>query len=146
MKCPADLSQLVARPLDGKLSELESAALNYIRSFSWSGEVLALFRGVHVAGILGIFLVRHNPSVPGVDEWLWIVVGDVPPAYLVAEGNPTPADALEGYIREMRRWVKAAGSGEPVDDLIPVNAPPTAEFAGMLARRLDSLERAIETG
>jgi hypothetical protein len=145
MKCPADLSQLVARPLDGKLSELENAALNYIRSFSWSGEVLALFRGVHVAGILGIFLVRLRPSAAGVDEWLWLVVGDVPPAYLVAEGNPTPASALEGYIREMRRWVQAARSGEPVDDLIPVNTPPTPDFADMLERRLDSLERAIES-
>lgn len=145
MKCPADLTQLVARPLVGKLSELEQAALNYIRSFSWSGEVLALFRGVHVAGILGIFLVNLRPSAAGVDEWLWVVVGDVPPAYLVADGNPTPADALEGYIREMRRWVHAVRVGEPVDDLIPVNAPPTRRFADMLECRLNSLERAIET-
>lgn len=145
MKCPADLTQLVARPLAGKLSELENAALNYIRSFSWSGDVLALFRGVHVPGILGIFLVRLHPAAAGVDEWLWLVVGDVPPAYLVADGNSTPADALEGYIREMRRWVHAARSGAPVDDLIPVNAPPTPDFADMLDRRLESLARAIET-
>lgn len=145
MNCPADMSQVIARPIAGKLSKLENAAVNYIRSFAWSGTVLELYRGVHVPGILGIFLVRLRPSAPNVDDWLWVVVGDVPPAYLVAEGNPTPADALEGYIREMRRWVEAVQSGKPVGGLIPVNAPPTPAFAEMLERRLGSLKRSIET-
>jgi hypothetical protein len=84
-----------------------------------------------------------RPAAAGVDEWLWVVVGDLPPAYLVADGNPTWQEALAGYIDEMRRWVDAAMAGAPVDDLIPVNTPPTAEYAEMLGSRLRTLEETL---
>lgn len=143
MNCPADMSVLRPIPLSGKLSDLESAAANFIRSFSWSGELLALYQGFQEPGIVGVFLVQLSPSAPEVDEWLWVVVGDFPPAYLVTDGSPTYVQAVEGYIEEMQRWVDAVREGDSVDELIPVNAPPTEEYADMLAGRLRSLKVAL---
>lgn len=68
---------------------------------------------------------------------VWIIVGDLPSAYIVHEPGDSWQDALLGYVAEMDRWVDAARTGAPVEDLIPVDAAPTPENANMLASRLD---------
>jgi hypothetical protein len=68
---------------------------------------------------------------------VWVVVGDVPPAYVVHEPGDSWQDALAGYVSEMQRWVDAVRVGQqPGDDIIPVNAPATTENAELLASRL----------
>jgi hypothetical protein len=94
------------------------------------------------AGAIGVFQVDLEPLGNG-DPIVWCVVGDLPPAYLPFSPADTWKDALASYVFEMRRWVVAAEVGEPVDLLIPVNAPPTPEFAGMLAARLDLIEQQL---
>lgn len=143
MKCPVTLTHLRRCTLSETLTDLEEAAVNFIRSFAWSGELLAMYEGFQEPDMLGIFLMHLRPAQPEVDEWLWVVVGDLPPAYLVADDNPTVAQAVLGYAHEMQRWIDAVRAGEPVDDLIPVNVPPTAEFADMLFSRLALLRGTV---
>ena len=78
-----------------------------------------------------------------VDEWLWVVVGDVPSAYLVIDDCKTPSQALDGYIWEMSKWVELAKQGHISDEVIPVNAPATPEYAEMLEGRLKVLRETI---
>jgi len=122
---------------------LADRAIGYISSFGWCGAVLEYYVGIGVANVIGVFLVHVEPAQSGVDDWLWVVVGDLPPAYLVVDDNPTPTEALESYIVEMRKWVDAVRSGAALDDVIPVNAAPTTEFAEMLAARLDYLSSVL---
>ena len=122
------------------LLDLAAQALEFVRTFSWCGGLREQYFGNGVGGIIGIFLVRISPVSTDVDEWLWIVVGDVPPAYLVLDDAKTPSEALSAYISEMSRWVDAVEKGETIADLIPVNAPPTSEYAALLHRRLKMLE------
>ena len=143
MKCPVTLTGLRRCALSETLTDLEDAAVNFIRSFAWSGELLAMYEGFQEPTMLGVFLVHLQPSALHVDDWLWVVVGDVPPAYLVADDNPTVAQAVIGYADEMQRWVDAARAGAPVDDLIPVNVPPTTEYADMLSSRLAILRGTV---
>lgn len=126
-----------------ELLSLASTAKKYLSGFPWCAGILASYEGIVVAGVVGVFLFRIRPSKPEVDEWIWVVVGDLPPAYLVTNDAPTPVSALEAYVGEMRAWAKAASSGEPVDELIPVNVPATKESAAMLQSRLDFLERRL---
>jgi len=44
---------------------------------------------------------------------------------------------------EMMAWVEAAEAGESLDDLIPVNAPPTPGNIQQLKGRLDFLRSEI---
>lgn len=143
MKCPVTLTGLRRCTLSETLTPLEEAAVNFIRSFAWSGELLAMYEGFQEPDMLGIFLTQLRPAQPQVDEWLWVVVGDLPPAYLVADDNPTVAQAVLGYADEMQRWVDAVRTGAPVDDLIPVNVPPTTAFADMLSSRLAILRGTV---
>lgn len=139
MNSPVDLMTLRPCCLSGPLHGLEAEAANFIRSFAWSGQLLEMYEGFHEPDILGVFLVRLKPAQPQVDEWLWVVVGDLPAAYLVTDNAVTVDEAIEGYVEEMQRWVDAVRAGNSVDDLIPVNTPPTPEFADMLQWRLDVL-------
>lgn len=145
MRTDVDMTKVTQRPLDATgQTDLERQALNFIRSFSWCDAVLEFYEGISDPDILGVFLLRIRPARPGVDEWHWIIVGDLPPAYLVTDGAPNPACALDGYIFLMRKWVNAAERGEPVDELIPVNVPPTPKYAKMLDGRLRVLAEFLQ--
>jgi hypothetical protein len=114
-------------------------ATSFINGFAWCGAVRRRWFGLGVGGVVAVFLFEIDAARPGVDERLWVVVGDLPPAYLVLDDAPTAHDALEGYVQEMSRWAEAARSGAPVDDLIPVNVAPSRENAELLLRRLSFL-------
>jgi hypothetical protein len=78
-----------------------------------------------------------------VDEWLWVVVGDLPSAYLVIDVSKTPSQALESYIDEISKWVKLAKLGRSSKKVIPVNVPATPESAVALEGRLKFLREVM---
>jgi hypothetical protein len=125
------------------MDNLIQRATAYLGSFSWCAKLHALYSGIAVGDVLGVFLAHIEPTHADVDKWLWVIIGDLPPAYLVTDEARTPDDALEAYISEMRTWVEAVLSGEPVEELIPVNAEPTEDYANMLGSRLNFLESRV---
>jgi hypothetical protein len=78
-----------------------------------------------------------------VDQWLWVLTGDIPPAYLVTDDATDPQSAIELYEDLMQEWVDAVLAGEPTNELIPVNAPASPEFAEMLRSRLQFIRETI---
>src|SRR5260221_10352627 len=119
------------------IRQLERDAKHFVESFSWCTGIRDAFFGLGVGGILGVFLYQIIPASIDVDEWLWVVVGDVPPAYLVVDQSPTPRLALATYVYEMQRWVDTVKERGTVEDCIPVNVEPTADNANALEKRLD---------
>lgn len=111
-------------------------ARSFLRFFKWCKEIREEYVGIFIDGVVGVFLFRITPSRADVDEWIWVIVGDIPPAYLTCESCPNPATALDGYIGAMSEWVEAADVGASVAKLIPVNVPATRENAKMLRKRL----------
>jgi hypothetical protein len=122
---------------------LADRASAFLATLTWCRGVRERWVGIAVPGVVGVFLLCIEPSSPTVDEWLWVIVGDLPPAYLVTDDAPNPAAALDGYISEMHAWVRAVRDGAPRDDLIPVNAPATPEYADMLESRLRFLRAEV---
>ena len=118
-------------------------ATDYIRSFRWCAGVEESFLGIGIARVIGVFLFRIRPAQEQVDDWVWVIVGDLPYAYITTENAPNPATALDAYIGAMEEWVDAAKVGRSVADLIPVNVEPSPEYAGMLEGRLQFLDREI---
>ena len=120
---------------------LHRKAKAFLGTFSWCGGINTARFGLGVSNIVAVFLFEIHPLRRDVDDILWVVVGDIPPAYLVTDDAPDPARALQVYIREMRKWVEAVRSGRTVKS--PVDAPPTSGNAEALAMRLDFIEREI---
>jgi hypothetical protein len=125
-----------------RLRKMEAEARDFISHFDWCHEVREFYFGDGIGDVLAVFLARITPA-PSVDEYLWIVVGDIPSAYLVTDDCPNPKEALNGYIWEMRKWVALAKQGRASRDVIPVNVLATPEWAEALEGRLNTLEQEI---
>ena len=125
------------------LRDMLEGAKRYLTSFKWCGGIEASYFGLGVGKVIAVFFFRIRPAKQDVDTELWVVVGDVPPAYLVTDQAPNPACALKMYIDLMGEWVTAVREGRPVDELIPVNVAPTVEWADKLDSRLVFLEKEI---
>lgn len=114
----------------------------YLAGFDWASTGRT-WVGECIPGVIGIFLVELKPSDMDIDSFTWVIVGDLPPAYISPVYATSPREALNGYISEMAAWVEAVEKDEPVDDLIPVNATPTRQNAASLQSRLEFLRREI---
>jgi hypothetical protein len=126
-----------------RLRRMEAEARAFLTGFKWCGGIREFYFGDGIGGVFAIFLAQIEPWGPEVDEYLWVVVGDLPPAYLVVDDCRTPKAALRGYIGEMRKWVDVAEENGDPANVIPVNVPATPEWAATLRTRLDALEQEI---
>lgn len=123
---------------------LTSQARSFVEAFTWCERVTECVPGFAVAGVLGVFRVELIPAAGrGADPTVWVVVGDLPPAYLAFEEGDTWQDPLRGYAEEMQLWVDAVRAGDSLEDLIPVNVAPTPEHADLLARRLQFIRERL---
>jgi hypothetical protein len=122
---------------------LIAKADEFLDAFEWAKRTGRIWVGKCIPGVLGLFLLELDSPGPHVDKYVWIVVSDLPPAYLSSVYAKSPRSALDGYIGEMEAWIQAVKKGQPTNDLIPVNAPPTLQNAEALASRLAFLEREI---
>jgi hypothetical protein len=119
---------------------LAKEAKKYLSAFRWCGDVRESFLAFDIGPPLAVFLFRIEPRLIGVDDTLWVVVGDCPPAFLVCDDAPDWRSALQCYVSEMQRWVDAVRSGCGLDGIIPVDVPPTPEHAGLLSARLGFIQ------
>jgi hypothetical protein len=134
------------------LVEMIERGQRWLAGHDWCERIAESYVGdVAVGGIVVVLLTRIVPASEDVDEWLWVVVGDVPPAYLVTDDLPNPASALDTYVTLVRQWVAAAERGEDVADLMPLESDvqpgeplaPTRRNAEALRGRLDLIQRLI---
>jgi hypothetical protein len=88
-------------------------------------------------------IVGRGNDVP---DWVWVIVGDLPSAYLSIEDAPNAAIALDVYVVGLEQWVMAVRQGRSVEDLMPMNVPPTPEYADMLDSRIKFLRKEILPG
>ena len=92
---------------------------------------------------MAIFLFRIEPSRPDVAEWLWVVVGDLPPAYIVIDDCKTPSKALAAYVAEVSKWVELAKYGRSAKRFIQVNQQATPENAAAVENTLKFLSQVL---
>lgn len=129
------------------LRQMSKEADAYLRAFSWCGDVLSSFFGGGVGGVFAVFLFKIRPTRSEVGPWIWIVVGDIPSAYLPIEDAKSPSEVFKTYLRGMSKWVEFARNGQSgtADDGVPpVNVPATPEWAKELEHRLHSLRLLVQ--
>jgi hypothetical protein len=129
------------------LHQMLEEAKNYILTFPWCESILGAYFAGGVGKIFAIFLFNITPARPDVHKWMWIVVGDIPPAYLPWEDCRTSREAFGTYVDGMKRWVELVREGREVsseDCVPPVNVPATSEWAESLDGRLRSLTELVQ--
>jgi hypothetical protein len=125
------------------LTEMAREARAYISAFDWCPPVRAIYLAYGVGGVVGVFLFKFSKKIQGSDDTLWVIVGDLPSAYLVLVPNDSPADALERYCGLMEDWVAAARGQRDMDDVFPVAVEATEENADLLDKRIGFLRTEI---
>jgi hypothetical protein len=125
---------------------LVDEAREYLLGTGYWRRVERLEPGLGEEGVFAVFRAEAEPAAPDVDREVWVVVGDLPPLYLVTDDLDTPEEALTAYIAHRRAWVEAVGANHSVAHLAPVDVEPTKEWAAALASRLRRLEAFLAAG
>ena len=127
-----------------ELVSLFSKATTFLKSKPWCSEILEGWLSRGWGYIIGVFYFHIVPSSAELPDYLWVIVGDLPSAYLDVEYCPDVTAVIEGYIGEMQEWVDRVMSDRPLDEsVIPVNVPPDKIWAGRLQSRLDILRDSV---
>lgn len=133
-----DTSEMIS--IDGlrapAVIELAGRADRFLAQHAWCQEITEGYLAWALTPIVGVFFYRILPVRSDVDNELWVVVGDLPTAYLVCDNAQTWQEALDAYGVEMMRWVDAVRNGESLKGIIPVNVSATKEHADMLEKRI----------
>jgi hypothetical protein len=138
-----DIKKIRVSKEKGSLYIFSKEAQNFIEEKKWCLKVEKGYLGIGIDGILAVFKFYITPTEKDIDSELWVIVGDIPPAYLVIDRAPDAISALIVYVEEMRLWVNASFRGSSVDGLIPVNVVSNQENAEKLKKRLDFIEQKI---
>lgn len=126
-----------------ELVALSNRAKAFLESHPWCKRIV---RGMFDRGwgyIIAVFYFTIEPAHDDVPNHVWVIVGDLPPAYIDVESNPNGACAIDGYVLEMQRWVDQVLEGRSVAERIPVNVPPTKEWAERLQGRLQIIREEV---
>ena len=120
---------------------LTEKARRFLGGFRWCGGIASRYAGIVIPGVPGVHLCEIVPAEPGVDDWLWVVVGDLPPAYLTLDDAPNPACAQDGYVGALRERVAAVPQGTPLEESsrsmpIPRRRMPTCSGGAWISWRI----------
>jgi len=125
------------------LGQMAGQARDYLDSFYWCQRVKRLYLGLGIGGVVAIFLVEVEHDRPEVSDWLWVVIGDLPPLYMPSEVGRNPVAALDAYIGAMEEWIEAVRAGRSLEHVAPVEVEPSDDNADRLERRLNYLDSEI---
>jgi hypothetical protein len=142
-----DIRELASAEVEyvDELAGLSDRALRFVESNAWCTSVV---RGMFDRGwgnILAVFYFVIQPAYDYVPRDIWVVVGDLPSAHIDIQDNPNGACAIDGYVREMQRWIDQVMKDRSPGELIPVDVLPTREYAQELQRRIDIVTETILT-
>lgn len=128
------------------LQNMATHSKSYLEAFAWCLNVRECYFADGVGGIFAVFFFRIQPRDATIDQWIWVMWGDVPPAYLPLSDCISPGDAFHQYVQGMSRWADLAlksQTGLPEDGVPPVDVPSTPEWGERLHQRLHALISAV---
>jgi hypothetical protein len=123
---------------------LYEKAKEYLESFSWCKSILNCWfdKDFCIYDKIGVFLFEINPINEEVDDYIWIIVGDLPSVYL-DKSVLTPNDALITYCDLMEDWTNCILNDSDISECYPVLAEPTKKYADLLNKRIEFIRREI---
>jgi hypothetical protein len=125
-----------------QLKQSLEEARNYMKSHPWCRSIKREFFGLGIGGVVSVFLFEILGG-PGVDDCLWVVCGNLPPAYLVVDNAGTPSEALNVYCSLMDDWIAVARRNGDLSQVFPISADPTEDNATLLEKRVAFLRREV---
>lgn len=115
----------------------------YLASQKWCGEIYEGWLFTNIGYALCIFLYRIDKLQSSEDNLVWIVVGDIPPAYLDTYNVESTKEVIENYIELVEDWIENAESGNSFEDCFPFKSDTPEESITMLKTRIQLLKNSF---
>lgn len=113
------------------LQRYRQRARRFLQSFAWCSELRGERFAAGAAGIAGLFAMEV--LVKGAArEWLWVIAGELPSAYVPISEAPSTRAAMTSYCAMIERWIADRERG-------PVGLEPTAASREHLQKQLSVL-------
>ncbi|TAH04189.1 MAG: hypothetical protein EAZ15_01345 [Sphingobacteriales bacterium] len=127
--------------------KLYDEAKHYLENFDWCASVKNGWfdEDFRVHDKLGVFLFEIEPLNDSIDDFIWVIVGDLPSVYL-DKSVKSGLEALEIYCDLMQDWVDNIRDGKTVSECYPIPAEPNLENAELLNNRILFIRQEILTG
>jgi hypothetical protein len=124
-----------------EVSSLSIEAQRYLMSFQWCKKIINGWLAKDWGYMLCIFYFEIEPAKNSeADNFVWIVVGDIPSAYIDIESAKDELEVLKVYTFLMNEWIRNVKQGKSVEDCFPIGVSPTIKHADMLSRRIAIIE------
>jgi len=128
-----------------EVETLHKEAESYLLGFEWCKTIKKCFLYTNIGYVLCIFLFEIENTQSNEDNFLWVIIGDLPVMYLDVYGSKTTKEALQGYIELAEDWINNINVGKSIGNCYPFKAEPTKEMAGLLQIRVNLLRDLLIT-
>ena len=119
--------------------KLSAEATAYLNSFKWCRKI----NKGYLCNAWGYRLCVFYFEIESVDQainGMWIIVGDLPPAYVDRQYAVSPSQALGRYVTLMEDWIEHVKKGKSVEECFPVHVEPIEKYADMLIQRTEKIK------
>jgi hypothetical protein len=117
--------------------KLSVEATEYLNSFKWCEKINKGYLCKEWGYRLCVFYFEIESTAM---KSVWIIVGDMPPAYIDIQHASSPSQALERYVVLMDDWIEHVKTGKSVVKCYPVHVEPVEKFADMLLQRTEKIK------
>lgn len=94
-------------------------AAEFLASHSWFVRVTKSHLVLELTPMLSLVRAEVEVKSSATAE-MWVIIGDLPPAYIDRGICRTPLDAFMGYVGELEAWADAATQGQSLSEYMPV--------------------------
>ena len=136
MKYPINFKEIKPKlQYYSEVVDVYKTAEKYLLGFDWCKNIKNSALYTNLGETFCVFLFEIDNSASDEDNFLWIVVGDLPSMYLDIHGCKTTKEVIENYVELAEDWIKHVRANKPVDERYPFNVSPTLEMAELLEKR-----------
>jgi hypothetical protein len=126
-----------------ELPAVYKKSVRYLLGFKWCREIKNSFLYTNLGSIFCIFLFEIENTQSTMDNFLWVIVGDIPSMYLDTYGPKSTTEVLEDYIRLAEDWINHIKGGKSIDECYPFCAEPTIELAELLEAKVSFMKSTL---
>jgi hypothetical protein len=119
--------------------DLYNKSKRYLENFDWCKRVIKGWYDFGIYDKLGVFLFNIEPAKENVDNYIWIISGDLPTVYL-DKSIKTGIEALTVYCDLMSEWAENVINGRSLEGCYPIPVEHTIENAEILVNRVNFIK------
>ena len=128
---------------DVETIKLAKTASTYLYSHIWCDKIEKQWFVANWENLLAIFFFKITTNTKDVNEYVWLVVGDLPSICIDVESAANEQEVVKAYVGIMEDWIKCVHNKGNIKKCYPINVPPTKGYADMLKVRMSLIKEHI---